>query len=159
MGSAVTREDLPAAILDLVKQARARYEQLVLVVGAAGSGKTAALREVERQAGYPYRSIGLEASQRLLDVPVQRRRHEVRPIVEAIVDEAKSDVVLLDNLEVLFDRSLELNPLNLLRSISRDRVVVAAWAGSVEGGYLTYAVPGHPEFRRYVIEGTAVLLV
>jgi hypothetical protein len=61
----------------------------------------------------------------------------------------KSDVVLLDNIELLFAEELAQDPLRLLQSLSRNRAIVAAWPGGFDGACLTYAEHGHPEARRY----------
>jgi hypothetical protein len=58
-------------------------------------------------------------------------------------------VVLIDNIEILFEVSLKQDPLRLLQQISRNRTVVATWNGTIAGGYLTYAATNHPEYRRY----------
>jgi hypothetical protein len=58
-------------------------------------------------------------------------------------------VVMLDNIELLFAPELEQDPLRLLQRLSRNLTIVAAWPGTVDGGCLTYAEPGHPETRRY----------
>lgn len=58
-------------------------------------------------------------------------------------------MVLLDNLEILFDTALEVEPLRLLQVSSRNRAIVASWNGSFRDGTLTYAEPGHPEFIQY----------
>jgi hypothetical protein len=55
--------------------------------------------------------------------------------------------VLLDNLELLFDISLKLDPLRCLQDLARDKTIVAAWNGTVTAGHLTYATPDHPEYR------------
>lgn len=95
MGRGNLTREIPA----LVRQAKGHYEQLILVVGPAGSGKTKALRGIEQSAGYPYLSLGLELSQRLREVPVRQRPFRVSQYVDAIVADCGSDVVLLDNLE------------------------------------------------------------
>ena len=58
-------------------------------------------------------------------------------------------LVLLDNIEILFDTALKQDPLRLLQGVSRNRTIVAAWNGTLENGYLIYAAPEHPEHRRY----------
>ena len=70
-------------------------------------------------------------------------------ILDEIVREERSDVVLLDNIELLFAVELAQDPLRLLQSLSRNRTIVAAWPGTFDGKTLTYAEPGHPEARRY----------
>ena len=39
--------------------------------------------------------------------------------------------------------------LRLFQGVSRNRTIVATWNGTLENGYLSYAVPDHTEFRRY----------
>ena len=63
-----------------------------------------------------------------------------------LITATPGDVVFLDNLEILFDTSLEIDPLRLLRFTSRNRTIVASWNGTFQDGSLTYAEPGHPEF-------------
>ena len=78
-------------------------------------------------------------------------------MLEEIVGKEGEDLVLLDHLEILFEKSLKQYPLRLLQHISRNRTVVAVWSGILEEGSLIYAVPGHPEHRRY--PATDLLLV
>lgn len=144
-------------IVELVNRARGRYAQLGLVVGPPGSGKTTALLHTRQCEGYPYISLSLELSRRLLEVPIHRWPWVVSKITGEIVEDADASVVLVDHIELLFDPSLRLNPLSSLRMLSRHRVVVAAWPGSTDGVYLTYALPGHPEYRRDALDGVLVL--
>jgi hypothetical protein len=68
-------------------------------------------------------------------------------------------VVLLDNLEILFDTGLEVEPLRLLQVSSRNRTIVASWNGTFQGGTLTYAEPGHPEFVQFKRTDVVVITV
>ena len=58
-------------------------------------------------------------------------------------------IVVVDNLEVLFDVGFKQDPLRLLQGASRNTTIVASWNGSVTGETLIYARPGHPEYRVY----------
>jgi hypothetical protein len=69
-------------------------------------------------------------------------------ILDQIADQSPSPV-LLDNLEILFDKTLQQDPLRLLQSISRNRTVLASWSGAINSGRLLYAAIGHSEYRRY----------
>jgi hypothetical protein len=66
---------------------------------------------------------------------------QVPPLLGAIVGEATGELVLLDNIEILFDVHLKQDPLRLLQGLSRNQTVVAAWNGSIVDGHVTYAVP------------------
>ena len=60
-------------------------------------------------------------------------------------------MVLLDNIEIMFDVAMRQDPLRLLQRLSRNKTVVATWNGNIVDNSLTYAAPTHPEFRRYPI--------
>jgi hypothetical protein len=125
------------------------YYKLILAVAPARSGKTAALSELAARHDWPRLNVNLRVSEKLLDLTHRQRAVRVAGMLDDIVRDQASDVVLLDNIELLFARELALDPLRLLQSLSRNRTIVAAWPGTFDGTYLTYAEPGHPETRRY----------
>ena len=144
---------LSERVIKGIGEAGSLYHRLVLVVGAAGAGKTAALGEVAGRIGAPLVNVNLELSRSMLDLTERQRPLQVRRLLDRIVAERGSDVVLLDNIEILFDAALRQLPLRLLQDLSRSRTVAAAWNGSVEGGHVRYAAPGHPEYRRHPLDG------
>jgi hypothetical protein len=127
-----------------IEQAASQYFRLVVLVGAPGSGKTTAL-----QLGCPFVNVNLELSKRMLELTRTQRSRQVERLLKEVIAAVPGDVVLLDNLEILFDTGLEVEPLRLLQVLSRNRTVVASWNGSFREGTLTYAEPGHPEFIQF----------
>jgi hypothetical protein len=123
------------------------YHRLVLLVGEAGSGKTRELRAVANDLDTSVINVNLALSSELLDLTAKQRSLRLPEILDRIVGKVQSPVVL-DNLEILFDRNLGQDPLRLLQGISRNRVVVASWNGT-SIGRLSYAEIGHPEYRSY----------
>ena len=150
-------EPLADQILRQAQQASELYFRLVLVVGAAGSGKTVALQEVQSRMAAPLVNVNLELSRRMLDMTERQRALQVAKLLEEIAGQVGHDVVLLDNIEILFDVSLKQDPLRLLQGISRNRTVVATWNGALENGLVTYATPGHPEHQRYAVHDFLVV--
>jgi len=124
------------------------YHRLVLLVGDAGSGKTAALRDVANDFGTSVININLALSCELLELTAKQRSLRLQGILDQIVGRVQSPVVL-DNLEILFDNDLRQDPLRLLQGISRNRSVVASWSGKSSAGRLFYAEASHPEYRCY----------
>lgn len=142
-------EQYTEQLMRAIEHAAELYYRLVLVVGPIGSGKTALLQSLAQVGSYPYINLNLELSRRLLEVADRLRPLRVARLLDAIVQEAASSVVLVDQIELLFDTTLQQDPLQCLQQLSRSRTVVAAWSGEIESGSLTYARPGHPEYRRY----------
>ena len=132
-----------------IQQATSQYFRLVVLAGVPGSGKTAALHSLAQKLGCQLVNVNLELSKRLLELTRTQRSHQVERLLKEVIAAVSGDVVLLDNLEILFDTDLEVEPLRLLQLISRNRTIVASWNGSFQGGTLTYAEPGHPEFIQF----------
>ncbi len=132
-----------------IQQAANQYYRLVVLAGLPGSGKTAALQSVAQKLGCQLVNVNLELSKRMLELTRTQRSRQVERLLKEVIAAVSGDVVLLDNLEILFDTGLEVEPLRLLQLISRNRTIVASWNGSFQGGTLTYAEPGHPEFIQF----------
>ncbi len=140
---------LPTDVMQAIRQAGDLYYRLVLLAGPQGTGKTAILQALAKQNEYPFINVNLQLCKALLELTRNQRTRQVERLFKAVVGSGAGDVVLLDNLEVLFDPSLEVVPLRLLLSASRNQTLVASWNGTYKEGTLTYAEPGHPEFVQY----------
>lgn len=141
-------QPLSEKVFAQISKAEELYHRLILIVAPGGSGKTAALQEVAAHAGAQLLNLNLELSRRMLDLTERQRALQLPRVLEEVVSRDEP-LVLLDNIEILFDVTLKQDPLRLLQGVSRNRTVVAAWNGTLEGEYLTYATPEHPEYRRY----------
>ncbi len=136
-------------LVEKIKEAPSLYNRLVLVVALSGAGKTSALREAQQSLGVPLLNVNLEIARRMLELTDRQRSLQVPRLLEDILRKAGSDIVFLDNIEILFEVSLKQDPLRLLQGISRNRTIVAAWNGQIKDNYLVYATPEHPEYKRY----------
>lgn len=150
-------EPLADTVIRNIEQAAELYYRLVILVGPAGSGKTAALQDVHERTAAPLVNVNLELSRRMLDLTERQRALQLPRLLSEIVGASAADVVLLDNLEVLFDVSLKNDPLRLLQKLSRNKTVVAAWNGVIDGAHIVYATPEHPEYKRYPIQDFLVV--
>jgi hypothetical protein len=146
------------ATRDAIRAAERSYERFVLLVGPAGCGKTGILQALEAELGTPRVNANLVISPRLLNAPVARRAAALPGILDDLFANG-TGLLLLDNLEVLFDPALRFSPLTWLRQLGRLRTIVAAWNGSLERGHLTHAVVGHPEYRREPLGETWAVLM
>lgn len=144
-------------VVKAMADAGSMYSRLVLVVGPPRTGKTIALREVCETQRWPMINLNLHLSERLLELTKRQRAISVSRLVDEIVRSDGGDTVALDNVELLFDPELAVDPLRLLQGLARDRTLVVVWPGSFDGTNLTYARPGHPESRRYGQPGAIIV--
>ncbi len=128
--------------------AESLYYRLVFLVGDNGSGKTNVLKDIANDFGTTVININLALSRELLEMTVKQRSLRLPGILSQLVEKTPSPVVL-DNLEILFDKDLKQDPLRLLQGISRNRTIIASWNGTSISKKLLYAEIGHPEYRSY----------
>ena len=152
----------PVAMLPRLRQrvdeVASLHSRLILLVGPPGCGKTALLSGLADQASASVMNLGLELGRRLAKLPSIHRQLQAGRLLREIVNEhASGDLVLIDNIEQLFDTSLAINSVDLLKRQARARCVVAVWPGghrqSSTGQRLSYAETGHPEHRDYSLDG------
>jgi len=129
------------------------YHRLVLVVGPSRSGKTGLLRTLKQ----PIENANQALSAAMLDLPLRRRPLDAPQLLADLISAVSTSPVVLDNLELLFDTSLQLDPLACLKLASRNRTIVASFPGLFEDGHLIYAKPHHPEFRRFPAEDLMIV--
>jgi len=146
---------MPSALADQIIQMLGQtgdlYYRLIIVVARSGGGKTSAFCRVHEQIEAPIINVNLELSRRMLDLTERQRSLQAPKIFEEIVSESQGEIVLLDNIEILFDPALKQDPLKLLQKLSRNKTLVVAWNGTCNSTHFTYASPEHAEFKRYPI--------
>lgn len=132
--------------------------KLILIVGSGPRGKTRLLRQLATKLTTEPLNVGLELGRRLTATPVNKRSFSAGELLRDIADkENTEDPLLLDNLELLFEPSLRINPLELVRRLAHSKRIVAVWPGELRGDRLVYADMSHPEHRDYSRDGVVVL--
>lgn len=138
----------------LTDEVAALHNKLLMLVGPTGARKSALLAELGHRRDATVLNVGSELGTRLASLPVRQRPLAAPTVLRELADQhTSSGLLLLDNLELLFDRTLRLDPLDLLKQLARSRRVVAVWPGELRDGRLTYAELGHPENQDYGLEG------
>ena len=150
-------EPLAEQVMSRINQAAEVYHRFIIIVAPAGTGKTTALQDIHERTGAPLINVNLDLSRRMLELTGRQRALQLPRLLSEIVNASGGDVVLLDNIELMFDISLKQDPLRLLQGLSRNKTLVVVWNGPVNGGYLTYAMPEHPEYRRYIIRDLIIV--
>ena len=141
----------------LTTEIGARHSKLILLIGMPRGGKSAVLNSFGERMGALPLSVGAELGRRLTPVPYKRRHLEAGDLLRELADQhAHGDLLLIDNIELLFDKTLQLDPLDLLKRHAQARKVVAVWPGELHNDRLTYADMGHPEHQNYALDGVVI---
>ena len=138
----------------LVEDISGINSKLVLLNGPPRSGKSDLLGQLATRRNVRVLSLGARLGRELLTVPSRRRHLQAADILKELANEfASRGLLLIDNIEILFDRTLQLSPLDLLKRHAHARRVVAVWPGDLREDRLSYATTGHPEHQDYGIDG------
>jgi hypothetical protein len=116
--------------------------------------------ELASTYGWPRLCIGRELSAALLPEPPARRPGAARRWVEIRLRElapAGRSPVLCTEIDLLFEPTLRLDPLRLLREASRATLLVVAWPGSYADDVLAYAVPEHGHYHTWRQPGVTIV--
>ena len=144
----------------LVDEIYTLNSKLILLIGPSQSGKTKLLRQLAERRKACVLTAGATLGRKLLTVPSTERRLLAPSLLKQLANEFVIEgLLLLDNLELLFDRTLQLSPLDLLKRCASAHRVVAVWPGELHEGRLSYAKIGHSEHQDYGIEGLVPFIV
>lgn len=138
----------------LVEDISGVNSKLILLIGLPRSGKSNLLQELAGRREMRVLRVGAALGCRLLTEPSTQRHLQAADLLKAVADQFVSQgLLLMDNIELLFDRTLQLSPLDLLKRHAHARRVVAVWPGELRDGRLAYATTGHPEYQDYGVDG------
>jgi hypothetical protein len=137
-----------------VAEVGALHSKLILLVGGEGGRRTEALLAFAAMVGLTPLNIGLALGRALSVVPQKQRHLQTRVLLRELVEQrGRGDLLLVSKTELLFDRSLQQDPVDLLKRMAHVRTVVAVWPGEWQSDRFSYAPLGHPEHREYGLEG------
>ena len=141
----------------LIKESHLVQSRLILVVDGTSAQRSHLLAGLAEKLDQRVVHLGIELGRELIPLAQKKRRLTAGTLLKETVDRASiNQVAILDGIEILFDPSLKMDPIEILRQVSRQRPTVASWPGKVEGKKLIYAEPGHPEHRDCGLNGIII---
>jgi len=143
-------------LLRLVDDAVALHCRLIILTGATSNDRSALLAHLGTARNLPVLNLGVELGRQLLPMPRKQRPLQAANTLRMVLDAAAPlhAPILLDRAEVMFDCSLQLDPLEAFKRLAHARTVVVNWPGELRDGRLVYAPPQHPEHRDSTAAGT-----
>jgi hypothetical protein len=139
------------AVVDKANLAVKQYYRLVLIPCPADVGRIVNWEQMAAQLSAVYINLNLELSKRLLELSQLQRLRQFSRLLDEVIGGTDNQALFFNHLEILFEPSLQQDPLRCLQGLSRSRTVIAVWNGKIEDQFLIYAEPGHPEYRRYSV--------
>ena len=129
------------------------HKGLILVIGHPKTGKTDLLWKLSEFWNTDVINVGASLSQNLILISAKKRHIKAPLILDKIISQSvRNNILLLDKIEILFDNTLKINPLQILKRYGKTHCVIAEWPGELIGNYLQYAT-GHSEYRKYEVSG------
>ena len=103
--------------------------------------------EVKRLFPWQVMSMDDVVCEALLPMSIKERAAQVDRLINLAFQVYEPGPLLVIDTDVLFEPSLQLDPLLLFQHASRRLPLIVTWAGSFEHGRLSYAVPEHAHYR------------
>lgn len=126
---------------DFVKEVEGLKEaegKVLIVTGKPGSGKSGVLREAAAKKSWDYVDCRLLITEDFLELLPALRQEKAPEMIGQILEGYDANVVLLDRLQTLFVPVFHIDIAELLRKLGKRFVIVAAWPGYYEDGFLCY---------------------
>ena len=146
-------------IINALASISLNYHRLLILIGKSGSGKTEILKDVSTRIDLNVLNLSKELAHRMLQLTEKQRPLKASKIVKDIIDSQSQDTLLIDNIELLFDVSLKIDPMKLIKGMSRNKTLIVSWSGHVDNGSIIYAEPNHSEYKKYIIDDFNVISV
>lgn len=142
MTADIRTDDLSSAIY----RASRLHHRLVWIAGGTAVERTTLLNNLAKTQDGVCIEVGKCLSAALIDVPAPLRTVSVEECFQACFEKKTDSAICLNHLEILFEPTLQINPVALVKSASRHTLIVAAWPGDVHDGHLTFGTPDHSSF-------------
>lgn len=126
------------------------YYRCLLLVHQEIAQLQSVRQKVIEQHGWSILSLNRLLSQHLLNVAPRRRPLMAPKAFSQIIQENKPGPLLCNEIDLMFEPTLALAPLRLLRESSRQATLIVLWPGTYTDNILAYAVPEHAHYKFWV---------
>ncbi|WP_108651334.1 BREX-3 system P-loop-containing protein BrxF [Dongshaea marina] len=96
-------------------------------------------------------NLSKELSRKLVSQSIKDRVKRLEDEVIEIANDCGCSV-WMTKLDVLFEPSLENDPMILLKMVSKSQLLVAIWPGDITQTSMVYSKPGKPDYKSYLLK-------
>lgn len=126
-------------------------EKLLILIGGPGSGKSKIVRDLTYQDGWKFCEARDLFDDEFLEIPRADRPEKAVSLLSAALRRLNARVVMIDNVEFLFAPILNLNPVEMLKELSRECPIIVSWRGSMDGNTLYFEHNGDPKYAKFTV--------
>ena len=133
-----------AEVRSVLQTVRREHFRIIWVVGGSASDRTTVIRAVADAEDGAVLDVGRLLSAALIEIPSPHRAVSVDDAFSEMLSGGGKEVLCLDHLEILFETSLMLHPIDLVKNASRRFLLIASWPGTLTQDSLAFGPEDHP---------------
>lgn len=137
-------ENIKTEIDQAIKSGSFQSSNLILLVLNPTEIDEVIVKNVDSQ----FKNLSKLLSEKLVVLSLKDREQYLHSLVSDLVKEAV-DICYFSRINLLFEESLQADPLKLLQHAAKKKPIIVVWPGSLDSMSLSYAKPGLPDYRSY----------
>lgn len=118
----------------------------------AGVRKSKLIRDLTYQAGWKICEARELFDDEFLEIPRADRPEKAIDLIANAIRRLNARVVMIDNVGFLFAPILNLNPVAMLKQLSRECPIIVSWRGKLDGNTLYFEHNGDPKYAKFIVE-------
>lgn len=134
-------------------------EQILFIVGAPGSGKSAILRGLGERENWQYIEAKELLNEAILEVPREMRPEKAEELLMLEINRKDAEVVIIDSIDILFAPILNLEPVEMLKKISQEHPLVIGWKGQLNEDVLYLEHNNNPRYYEHPVKNVNHVIV
>lgn len=137
-------ENIKTDIDQAIKSGSFQSSNLILLVLNPTEIDEVIVKNVDSQ----FKNLSKLLSEKLVVLSLKDREQYLHSLVSDLVKEAV-DICYFSRINLLFEESLQADPLKLLQHAAKKKPIIVVWPGSLDSMSLSYAKPGLPDYKSY----------
>ncbi|TMP55066.1 BREX-3 system P-loop-containing protein BrxF [Pseudoalteromonas sp. S1612] len=137
-------ENIKTDIDQAIKSGSFQSSNLILLVLNPTEIDEVIVKHVDTQ----FKNLSKLLSEKLVVLSLKDREQYLHSLVSDLVKEDE-DICYFSRINLLFEESLQADPLKLLQHAAKKKPIIVIWPGSIDSMSLSYAKPGVPDYKSY----------